>query len=309
MSETSFSRPAEPLSPPRGGESRPAVPDTEPVHTKVRIGAWTAESFAFLKRYFPRVLLLAFLHGLLFIGISPYWFPPPCRVLLSRTALILFFVSGWMILGWTIRAVKTDSGSWKNLLFPSRRTLPNLVVLAALVFFLWFAGGYLPTHCRAFRSCPNQLELRCLFDLIWILVLTRLALSAHLVIDRGFGPFRALKNSWRFTRGVRLSALSCPFPVRFGPPPAPSFPRPGPSPAGRSLLHPPLHGLSAVHHRAFRRLLPDGDRPAASGRQAARCRTLRGRPGDICIAQRGNIPFCAFPDVSALKFPPPDRRI
>lgn len=200
MSETSFSRPAEPLSPPPGGESRPAVPDTEPVHTKVRIGAWTAESFAFLKRYFPRVLLLAFLHGLLFIGISPYWLPPPCRVLLSRTALILFFVSGWMILGWTIRAVKTDSGSWKNLLFPSRRTLPNLVVLAALVFFLWFAGGYLPTHCRVFRSCPNQLELRCLFDLIWILVLARLALSAHLVLDRGFGPFRALKNSWRFTR-------------------------------------------------------------------------------------------------------------
>ena len=200
MSEPTFSRPAEPLSPPPSGESRPAVPDTEPVHAKVRIGAWTAESFAFARRYFPRLLLLAFLHGLLFIGISPYWFPPPCRVLLSRTALILFFVSGWMILGWTIRAVRTDSGSWKNLLFPSRRTLPNLVVLAALVFSLWFACGYLLTHCRAFRSCPIQLELRCLFALIWILVLARLALSAHLVLDRGFGPFRALKNSWRFTR-------------------------------------------------------------------------------------------------------------
>ena len=200
MSEPSFSRPAEPLSSPPGVENRLAVPDTEPVHAKVRIGVWAAESFAFAGRYYPRLLLLAFLHGLLFVGISPYWFPPPSRVLLSRTALILFFVSDWMILGWTIHAVKTDTDSWKNLLFPSWRTLPNLVVLAALVFSLWFAGGYLPTHCRAFRSCPYQLELRCLFDLIWILILVRLALSAHLVLDREVGPFRALKDSWRFTR-------------------------------------------------------------------------------------------------------------
>ena len=72
MQESSFSNSADPLSSPPNGEENLAAPGTEPVHSKVRLGAWFAESFVFAGRYFPRLLLLGSALALCFIGaVSP----------------------------------------------------------------------------------------------------------------------------------------------------------------------------------------------------------------------------------------------
>ncbi len=72
MHEPSFSSSADSLSSPPNGEENLSAPGAKPVHSKVRLGVWFAESFIFAGRYFPRLLLLGSALALCFIGaVSP----------------------------------------------------------------------------------------------------------------------------------------------------------------------------------------------------------------------------------------------
>ena len=54
--------------------------------------------------------------------------------LFSFAFLIVLFA--WMILGWGLRTVRQDDGSWKNLLFPTRFTLLKLIGVSLFVSVL-----------------------------------------------------------------------------------------------------------------------------------------------------------------------------
>ena len=119
--------------------------------------------------------------------------------LFSFAFLIVLFA--WMILGWGLRTVRQDDGSWKNLLFPTRFTLLKLIgvsffvsVLCRLVRLAVF--GPLVFVCDTLAIIAAMIILPFLY--------AKLGLSWHLVLDRDFGPVRAIKTSWKLTRGNTL---------------------------------------------------------------------------------------------------------
>lgn len=119
--------------------------------------------------------------------------------LFSFAFLIVLFA--WMILGWGLRTVRQDDGSWKNLLFPTRFTLLKLIgvslfvsVLCRLVRLAVF--GPLVFACDTLAIIAAMIILPFLY--------AKLGLSWHLVLDRDFGPVRAIKTSWKLTRGNTL---------------------------------------------------------------------------------------------------------
>ena len=119
--------------------------------------------------------------------------------LFSFAFLIVLFA--WMILGWGLRTVRQDDGSWKNLLFPTRFTLLKLIGVSLFVSVL----------CRLIRlavfgplvfACDTLAIIAAMIILPFLYA--KLGLSWHLVLDRDFGPVRAIKTSWKLTRGNTL---------------------------------------------------------------------------------------------------------
>ena len=123
--------------------------------------------------------------------------------LFSFAFLIVLFA--WMILGWGLRTVRQDDGSWKNLLFPTRFTLLKLIGVSLFVSVL----------CRLIRlavfgplvfACDTLAIIAAMIILPFLYA--KLGLSWHLVLDRDFGPVRAIKTSWKLTRGNTLALIA-----------------------------------------------------------------------------------------------------
>ena len=109
-----------------------------------------------------------------------------------------------MVLGWTIRTIQRDNGDWRNLAFPSWTTI--FKAIAVVIFFLllilaalFFVFGLLSPLLA--KLPVDSSTIQCFLLLIFlILVFIKFALSISLVVDRDFGPLRALGHSWKFMR-------------------------------------------------------------------------------------------------------------
>lgn len=214
------------------------------VHTKITFRAWMAESIAFAKRWFFRLLILSFLLSFSFLGMCPQgmlpW-DPICRTLessgpdtdrepagpltkdelrqliihdmetgklrpsaappsgpLRRPAFaLLFILLSWLSVSWGLRTLREDNGTWNHLRFPSWKAVPNLILL--LVFCIILAPVIF--LCVFFLLCLlNESAAEAAALVVLIFLLARAALSAHLILDRNAGVFRAVGGSWLFTR-------------------------------------------------------------------------------------------------------------
>ncbi|MBQ3387717.1 MAG: hypothetical protein IJG60_00720 [Thermoguttaceae bacterium] len=129
--------------------------------------------------------------------------PAACLVL-GSVLWILAVLLGLMSHLWGIRTVQKDDGSWRNLLFPSWKTLPRLV-LAWLIFVFIFsviAAGFVILFGSLGAKFGSQIEMAGMFltALLCLFVLLRYAMTAHLILDRDYGPIKALNTSWEFMK-------------------------------------------------------------------------------------------------------------
>ena len=121
----------------------------------------------------------------------------PSSPLRRPVSCVLFVLLWWMAFSWGIRTLREDSGSWKHLLFPSRAALPKLLLLTVLAAGL---GAAVLKCVWLSLTRLNDTAAVAAALLVGILLLAKLGLSAHLVIDRDLGPVRAAGTSWKFTR-------------------------------------------------------------------------------------------------------------
>ena len=215
-------------------------------HTKISFRAWIAESAAFAKRWFFRLLILSFLLSFSFLGMCPRgmlpwdaicltpelessepgtdWesigpltkdelrqlivhdmetgkLPPPASSPsgpVRRPVFCLSFILiSWLSVSWGLRTLREDNGTWNHLRFPSWKAVLNLILLLAL------CSALIPALFLCFcvlLGILNESAAEALVLLVLIFLLARIALSAHLILDRNVGVIRAVGGSWFFTR-------------------------------------------------------------------------------------------------------------
>ncbi len=123
----------------------------------------------------------------------------------SSVLKICSFFFQLMLLGWVIRTIRQDNPAWRNLRFASWSTFFKafaalvvffLLLMAAMVIFLDYLT---PLFVKIFHSAAPTVQSFCLL-LIVVIFFTKFALAIPLIVDRDFGPFRAMNLSWSFMR-------------------------------------------------------------------------------------------------------------
>lgn len=179
------------------------------VHAKVFLGALARESFHFLRRHYRRFLLLAILTALPLVGVFSHLLGG--GKIISLPSLALFLLLDWIGLGWALHAARGKAGFGRNLLFPSWKTVPKLFLLTLGVFWVLWGIRYV-LHDGLMRIGLSHVAAWWFTTLLVLLFFQmKLALSWHFILDRDFGPVRALKSSWLFTRSNGLALLICGF--------------------------------------------------------------------------------------------------
>lgn len=137
----------------------------------------------------------------------PAFSPAPLKKLgkFSSVLKICSFFFQLMLLGWVIRTIRQDNPAWRNLRFASWSTFFKafaalvvffLLLMAAMVIFLDYLT---PLFVKIFHNVAPTVQSFCLL-LIVALFITKFALTVPLIVDRDFGPFRAMNLSWSFMR-------------------------------------------------------------------------------------------------------------
>lgn len=121
---------------------------------------------------------------------------------------LIAFIFQMMVMCWGIRTIQQDDGSWRNLLFPSWTTVFKLIAVSAIMLLLvgaaiFIAVGPLDGFFAKLGGVKTQIAV-LLFALLFLFA--KFALSGQLIVDRDFGPFRAMNTSWTFMRS-NVSAL------------------------------------------------------------------------------------------------------
>ena len=134
-----------------------------------------------------------------------------CLALVS--ALWIFAVLfGLMSHLWGLRTVQKDDGSWRNLLFPSWKTFPKLILawfILTLILFVIAFGFILLFSFLGEKLGPQFAAAGALLAVfIFIFVLLRFAITAHLILDRDYGPVKALNTSWEFMKSNAFTLLT-----------------------------------------------------------------------------------------------------
>ena len=115
--------------------------------------------------------------------------------------LIAFFFQ-MMVMCWGIRTIQQDDGSWRNLLFPSWTTVFKLIAVSVIMLLLVGAVVFAvlgPMDGFFAKLGGDKAQITVLL-LVLLFLFAKFALSGQLIVDRDFGPLRAMNTSWAFMR-------------------------------------------------------------------------------------------------------------
>ena len=109
-----------------------------------------------------------------------------------------------LVLAWVIRTIRQDNPAWRNLWFDSwgaffKAVASVLVFMICVVTVLIFLGCLAPLFKKIFPTAATAVQLLC-FLFIVALFTVKFALTIPLIVDRNFGPFRAMSISWTYMR-------------------------------------------------------------------------------------------------------------
>jgi uncharacterized membrane protein len=125
--------------------------------------------------------------------------------------LVVASLVSWMIMRWAIYTARSDDASWKNLSLGSLKTVVKLFALSFIIGCL-VGGGFLlvgglwvwtalerPDTALQFETVISSLVAVILF-LGLVFMSLRFSISVPIILDRDYGPLRALKTSYKFMR-------------------------------------------------------------------------------------------------------------
>ena len=114
--------------------------------------------------------------------------------------IALFFQM--MVMCWGIRTIQRDDGSWRNLLFPSWTTVFKLIAVSVIMLLLAGAVVFavLGPMDGFFAKLGGDKTKIAVLLLVLLFLFAKFALTGQLIVDRDFGPLRAMNTSWTFMR-------------------------------------------------------------------------------------------------------------